>query len=113
MAQYNFYKTQRWKRLRQYIIDRAGGLCEECGGICGEPATIAHHKVWINDNNINDPAIVWGTENLMAVSQTCHNRIHHGQAEPCIKGLTFDSTGMLIEIDHFHIIKISKDTLTR
>jgi 5-methylcytosine-specific restriction endonuclease McrA len=98
VARFSFYNSARWHKLSKLCIERAGGLCEECGGtICDGKANIAHHIVEVNDSNIDDPMIVWSLENLKAVSRDCHNRIHHGCSDNsvCIDGYGFDENGFL------------------
>lgn len=75
MLQREFYKTQAWRRARYaYIQGRHsvdGGLCEVCGE---EPGRIVHHKIWLNDDNCNDPEISLNPSNFAYLCQTCHNK---------------------------------------
>jgi 5-methylcytosine-specific restriction endonuclease McrA len=75
LNQKQFYKTPAWKKARQaYISTRLaidGGLCEVCHD---EPGKIVHHKIWLDDNNCNDPEISLNPENFMYECQTCHNK---------------------------------------
>ena len=75
MNQKAFYKTQAWRRARQaYIATRLGvdgGLCEVCGV---EPGRIVHHKIWLDDENCNDPDISLNPVNFLYECQTCHNK---------------------------------------
>ncbi|MDD4698941.1 MAG: hypothetical protein PHV07_01615 [Oscillospiraceae bacterium] len=96
MARYKFYNSRRWRRVREFIINRAGGMCE----LCGDRGSVAHHKVEVNDENVNNPNIVWGIDNLICVCVLCHERIHHGKAEVCREGLMFDKDGNLVEAPH-------------
>lgn len=96
MARFTFYNTQRWKNLRQRIIDRADGICEECHA---EKGTIVHHKEEVTEKNINDPYIVWGEDNLICIGVLCHARHHHGESESVSSGLMFDKDGNLIEFE--------------
>ncbi len=95
MAKFDFYKTQRWQKLRQRVIDNAGGICEIC--IKGK-GNIAHHKIWVTAKNINDPKIVWSIDNLQCVCESCHYKIHFGEVKSVCDGLMFDDDGNLIEI---------------
>lgn len=95
MAKYSFYNSQRWRKLRQFIIIRAGGICEICNV---EKASIADHIEEVTDDNVNDPNIVWNPDNLQAVCQDCHNRKHHGNGSAVADGLMFDGDGNLIQI---------------
>ena len=66
MNQKEFYKTRPWRRARQAYIDTRlavdGGLCEVCGE---EPGRIVHHKIWLDDNNCNDPEISLNPANFL------------------------------------------------
>ncbi len=73
MAKYKFYHTDKWRKLRQLVINRAGGICEICNINKG---TIAHHIIWVDDSNCYDPNVVWNIDNLQCVCQDCHNKIH-------------------------------------
>lgn len=74
---------------------RAHGLCE----ICGKPAKIVHHKVWLNENNINDVTVTLDWDNLMAVCHNCHDHIHQSEQseERCV---IFDDEGNMIIKDY-------------
>jgi HNH endonuclease len=57
----------RFKAIRAVVMERAGGICEDCGR---RPATEPHH--------LRYPP--WGTfdvpENMVAVCHRCHSRRH-------------------------------------
>jgi 5-methylcytosine-specific restriction endonuclease McrA len=95
MAKYPFYDTSKWRKLRQFVIDRAGGICEICHV---EKGTIADHIKEVNDDNVNDPDIVWNPDNLQALCQGCHNKKTHGSGEAVMEGYRFDDMGILIYI---------------
>lgn len=75
MRQEEFYKTPAWRKARAaYIAQRKavdGGLCEVCGD---EPGRIVHHKIWLDDDNCNDPEISLNPSNFMYECQVCHNK---------------------------------------
>jgi 5-methylcytosine-specific restriction endonuclease McrA len=75
MNQKQFYKTKAWRLARQGYIDYRlaidGGLCEVCHD---EPGKIVHHKIWLDDENCNDPEISLNFNNFMYECQTCHNK---------------------------------------
>ena len=54
-----------------------GGLCEVCWskGIA-KAGEIVHHKQPLNPDNINDPDIALGWENLQLVCRECHAAAH-------------------------------------
>lgn len=74
MTQRQFYKTQAWRRTRDAYIQRRiaidGGICEVCGRELGK---VVHHKIWLNDQNVNDIRVSLNPDNLRYECQTCHN----------------------------------------
>lgn len=59
-----FYNSTAWRTLRNAFI-KANPKCIECG----QPATVADHKVRIKEGGAPlDP------NNLQAMCQSCHNR---------------------------------------
>ena len=81
---YNRYERDRetykrysgsWKRVRATFLARHP-LCEMCR-IEGRftPATLVHHNKALRDGGTNDP------ENLMALCDPCHSRLHARQGD--------------------------------
>lgn len=78
----NFYRSQEWKRIRDYVILRDNG-CDlgvegrEIGG-----RIIIHH---LNPITIDDletmSEFLMDPEYLISVSHTTHNAIHYGSEE--------------------------------
>lgn len=75
MTQKEFYKSQAWRKMRKAYIDMRtaidGGMCEKCHDEIG---LIVHHKIWLDDNNCNDPQISLNFDNFSYECQTCHNQ---------------------------------------
>lgn len=75
MTQKEFYKSQAWRRARAaYVAYRKaldGGICEKCGQELGK---IVHHKIWLDDDNCNDPDISLNPDNFRYECQDCHNK---------------------------------------
>lgn len=75
VTQKQFYKSRAWLRARQayiqYRISVDGGLCETCHQELGY---IVHHKIWLNDENCNDPGIALNFDNFKYDCLVCHNR---------------------------------------
>lgn len=76
MTQKEFYKSKAWRLARSgYISYRMaldGGLCEVCRA---EPGKIVHHyRIWLNDDNCNEPKISLAWSNFRYECQTCHNQ---------------------------------------
>lgn len=87
-----FYKSKVWIDCRLAFLISKFFICERCGGA----ATIAHHKIYLTPDNINDPFITLSWENLEALCQDCHNREHHG-GDVTVEGLRFDAEGNLVQ----------------
>ena len=92
-----FYNSKKWKQCRAaYIAHRRaidGGLCESCHE---EPGYIVHHKIELTPDNINNPDIALGFNNLKYDCHVCHQKENSqdGPAEGLVK-YEFDSDGEL------------------
>ena len=77
-----FYNSAEWKRCREQIIaarTKADGFIYD--EFSGQPLLknydiVAHHKIPLTLQNVNDPSIALNPENIMIVSQASHNEIH-------------------------------------
>jgi len=87
----HIYKSQQWKKVRPCIIERDDGLCARCG----DPGNTVHHKIYLTPQNINDPAIVFGEENLELLCEKCHGQEHQAKSAAG-EGFGFDAEGNLI-----------------
>ncbi len=77
MSNDTFYSAQAWKKVRSAYMRSVGGLCERClraGVIRG--AEFVHHKVHLDEFNVNDPEITLGYGNLEALCRDCHAAEH-------------------------------------
>jgi len=69
----------RSEAVRQYVLRRAGGVCEGCGrpapflNTKGKPYLEPHHLRRLQDGGPDDPQWVIG------LCPTCHRRVHYGQ----------------------------------
>ena len=86
------YLSKEWRRARAYVFTRDAGLCVKCGAI-GE---IVHHKDHLTPENISDPEIALGEDNLELLCRDCH-ALAHTSDPPIGGGLTFDEDGNVIE----------------
>lgn len=72
-----FYHSQKWKRCRANYIEHRrlidGGMCERCGKEVGEEL---HHKIVLTPENINNPEISLGDDNLVWLCKNCHFEVH-------------------------------------
>ena len=90
-----FYNSDAWRACRDGFLKSKEGLCERCS-TPDDPvvAKIAHHKIYLNEHNINDPNITLNWDNLEALCQDCHNKEHHRNKRP--KRYYFDENGNLV-----------------
>lgn len=72
-----FYRSKAWRQCRESYLQYVNGRCERClsKGL-HVPATIVHHKIYLTEDNYNDPSIVFNFENLEALCRDCHNVEH-------------------------------------
>lgn len=69
-----FYKSKKWKRVRDYVMKRDSWLCQIPE--CYAPAEEVHHKIHLTASNIDDPEISLNPKNLMSICRT-HHFEHH------------------------------------
>jgi len=95
-----FYNSKEWKAVREYCILRDHHSCVKCG--C--PAEEVHHKIHLNQQNINDITITLNPDNLICLCKECHFKEHKQDKADGIaksKGIPinpyeFDENGFLI-----------------
>lgn len=69
------YKTARWKKIRQAVIDRDKDICYFCHRLILKRRTI-HHLQELNEENWNDEEIAYNLDNLVECHSDCHD-YHH------------------------------------
>ena len=74
---YDFYHSKEWQKTRDLVIQKRHGLCERClaKGIIKTGNTV-HHKIELTPENINDPRISLGLDNLQLLCRDCHADVH-------------------------------------
>lgn len=78
----SFYKSKEWEALRNQLrlerVNEEGLLiCEHCGKpIVKAYDCIAHHRIELTEDNVNDVAVSLNPENVMLIHFRCHNRLH-------------------------------------
>lgn len=87
-----FYKSAAWLHCRAGYIESVFGLCERCG----KPGKILHHKTYLTPENMNDPYITLGWQNLEYLCQDCHNNEHMEIQSEVRSDVQFDQDGRLI-----------------
>lgn len=94
----DFYKSQTWIKTRAAFLNSKMHICERCENRNGI-GNIVHHKIYITEDNIDDPGITLNWDNFECLCQTCHNREHHREEdEATAGGLMFDASGQLKRI---------------
>ena len=92
-----FYHSMAWKRSRAaYIAYRKaidGGLCEVCHEQLGDTV---HHKVWLTDENVDDPDIALCFGNYCLICRDCHAKEKDPNCKP-IGRYTFDVDGNIVK----------------
>lgn len=91
----SFYNSKRWQDTQRIYKQSKFGICERCGRPCG---TIVHHKIHLDETNINDPNITLAFDNLELLCIDCHNQEHIKKYKPTREGLQFTATGELIKV---------------
>lgn len=86
-----FYKSSKWQDCRLAFLESRHFMCERCGHV----ATIAHHKIYLTPENMDDPRISLSFDNLEALCKKCHNAEHFGKGATA-PGTRFDSSGNLV-----------------
>lgn len=93
----SFYNSKAWQDCRaSYIADRVrvdGGMCEHCKDV---PGYIVDHITELTPNNLADPWIALGKDNLQFLCLSCHNSKTLGSSVTR-DGLRFDADGQLVE----------------
>lgn len=79
---YSFYRSKEWRDLlihiKQSRLDDNGQIiCEYCGKpIVKAYDIIGHHKIELDEENVNNYDISLNPENIALVHHRCHNYIH-------------------------------------
>ena len=77
-----FYKSKKWVDFRKVIIsqrtDEDGFVhCGECGKpIIHKYDLIVHHKIELDEVNVNDAQVALNPDNVECICFRCHNKLH-------------------------------------
>lgn len=99
-----FYRSKSWKHTREAYFNSVHGLCERCRaqGVISK-GEIVHHKEHLTPENINNPEIALGFDNLELLCRPCHAEEHpeiyqkENDAQPL--RVAFDENGDLINLE--------------
>lgn len=90
----SFYNSKAWQKIRQAYIESKYGICERCG----QPnSKQVHHKIYLNETNINDPEISLNPDNFELLCEVCHQNEHNEIYGVTQAGLMFNETGELVK----------------
>ena len=95
-----FYRSKAWRHTRDAYARSVNGLCERCLKR-GEyrKGEIVHHIVHLSHENIDDPAVTLGFDNLELVCRDCHADVHpevYGR-DQTERRYSFDEDGNLVD----------------
>lgn len=112
MEREKFYHSKIWKTVRKNVWLKQSCLCARCGrpvwinGISDASISrkkrlkgIVHHKIYLDDKNVNDSFISLNEENLEGLCIVCHNA-EHFKTNAVRKDVMFDEDGNLISIQN-------------
>ena len=89
-----FYNSKQWINCRNTYKAMKFGICEKCGCPNG---TEVHHKIILNEKNINNPNITLNFDNLELLCQTCHSKLHNQKYSSTRKDVMFNEFGDLVK----------------
>jgi predicted kinase len=88
-----FYYLKQWKDVRNAKMASVNGLCEICLTTGKVVAAIeVHHIIPLTKQNITNPKIAYGHDNLLALCKSCHRK-QHGLTLTMRDGLYFNDKG--------------------
>ena len=83
----SFYTSLIWRKCRKAFVESKGNLCERClkrgviePGSKDRPLEV-HHKVPLTPENIKNPDIALGWDNLELLCKTCHDEERERKAK--------------------------------
>lgn len=85
-----FYASRAWRRMAMFIRGRDYYTCQRCGNFGNE----VHHKVPIDDSNVDDLSVSLNPDNLETLCTKCHNEERSGEVTK--EGLVFNKNGDLV-----------------
>lgn len=88
---YDFYRGEDWANCKAQVLQKrmksdGSIICEHCGKPIlkgfnpnannNSGAIVFHHKIYLNNYNVNDASISINPDNIAIVHWNCHNQIH-------------------------------------
>nr|WP_161621209.1 HNH endonuclease signature motif containing protein [Bacillus subtilis] len=68
-----FYRSDDWQSMRQYVFERDGAKCRECGQFVFGKNAHVHHVIAIAE----DPTLKLEESNLILLCPKCHAKIEN------------------------------------
>ena len=88
-----FYKSKQWRAAREMALRRDLFTCCDCGGRAEE----IHHKIELTPENITNPVIALGLDNLESLCHVCHTKRTLGGGDVA-DGYAFDESGQVVPL---------------
>lgn len=77
---HQFYCRKQWRDLSYNLKIERGGKCSRCDFIAVNKEDfkylIAHHKIELTEDNVDDPNISLNPDNIEIICHSCHNKEH-------------------------------------
>lgn len=89
-----FYNSKVWQDARDTYISGKFGICERCGS---PNAKQVHHKIYLNETNINNPEISLNPENFELLCEICHQNEHNEKYGVTQADLMFNEAGEIVK----------------
>ncbi len=93
-----FYNSSAWRKVRNVMISKSHGICSRCGNVFNSRDLIVHHKIFLNEDNIDNPEVSLNQDNLEVLCWNCHNSIHAKNGDTN-RDMKFDSDGNIIDVN--------------
>lgn len=77
---HSFYCSKAWRDLVYNLKIESGGKCNRCNFIAFKKEDfrylIGHHKIILNENNVDDPNVSLNHVHIEIICHDCHNKEH-------------------------------------
>lgn len=71
-----WYKTSRWQRMRDSVLQRDAYTCRRCGGLeCDTSCLVADHVL----PHRGDAVLFWDNGNLQTLCVACHSSVKQAE----------------------------------
>jgi 5-methylcytosine-specific restriction endonuclease McrA len=74
---HKFYCSKSWRDLSYSLKVKVNGKCIRCGEtLLDFSKLIGHHKIELNEDNVDNPSISLNPELIEIICHDCHNKEH-------------------------------------